>query len=211
MQKLLTVYTKGHSIKISTAVASQRSDRGGTTTLISSNQHNSHPCIFQGLTAQEPIMHLLLASAVGAVLIRCLTWSEHDGERIPTLLSREFMRPAECIYSELFLLVLLTLALGDMGFDDIGLVAYRMSVMEWTRKCIRGHLQISRSIPKTRGLLASRSTRAPLFQLSSWRGSLANSLPNAWQIHVWRRKSKWSCSHEVQRSKNVPRIMVMAM
>lgn len=71
------------------------------------------------------------------------------------------MRPTECIYSELFLLVSLTRALGSMLFDDIGLVAYRMYVMEWARKCIRGHLQTSRSIPKTRGLFASRSTRAP--------------------------------------------------
>lgn len=86
VRKLLTVYPKGHSIRISTVIASQRSDRGGATILISSNQHHSHPCSFQGLTAQGLIMHLLLASAAGAVLIRYFAWSEHGGERTPTLL-----------------------------------------------------------------------------------------------------------------------------
>lgn len=40
---------------------------------------------------------------------------------------REFMYSTECIYSEP--------VLGDIIFDNIGLVFYWMSVMEWERKC----------------------------------------------------------------------------
>lgn len=85
---------------------------------------------------------------------------------------REFMRPTEGIYSELFQLILLTPALEDIRFDNFDLVACQMSVVEWARRCADssgGICKLAGRFPPPPKIkererdrfLAFRSTRAP--------------------------------------------------